>query len=102
VEARCGRVGLAERGDIVWLHSRLTDERTESFRVYSAPTQHIVGKPHCRQIARAKAARQPLGQILQVLSLTLLEKTPILRALPQIASQLELPYSVKQLNLFSL
>jgi len=43
-----------------------------------------------------------LYQILQVLSLTLFEKTPILRALQQIDSQLELPGADNQLNLFSL
>ena len=43
-----------------------------------------------------------LYQILQVLSLTLFEKTPILRALQQIDSQLELPCPVNQLNLFGL
>jgi hypothetical protein len=43
-----------------------------------------------------------LYQILQVLSLTLFEKTPILRALHQIDSQLELPCHANQLNLFGL
>jgi hypothetical protein len=43
-----------------------------------------------------------LYQILQVLSLTLFEKTPILRALQQIDSQLELPGADNQLNLFNL
>jgi transposase len=43
-----------------------------------------------------------LYQILQALSLTLFEKTPILRALQRIASQDELPYLGNQLNLFSL
>ena len=43
-----------------------------------------------------------LYQILQVLSLTLFEKTPILQALQQIDSQLELTCSGNQLNLFSL
>ena len=43
-----------------------------------------------------------LYQILQVLSLALFEKTPILRALQRIASQDELPYLGNQLNLFSL
>jgi hypothetical protein len=43
-----------------------------------------------------------LYQILQVLSLTLFEKIPILRALQQINSQLELPCLPNQLNLFSL
>jgi hypothetical protein len=43
-----------------------------------------------------------LYQILQVLSLTLFEKTPILRALQRIASQDELPCLGNQLNLFSL
>jgi transposase len=43
-----------------------------------------------------------LYQILQVLSLTLFEKIPTLRALQQINSQLELPCLPNQLNLFSL
>ena len=43
-----------------------------------------------------------LYQILQVLSLTLFEKTPILRALQRIASQDELPCLGNQPNLFSL
>ena len=43
-----------------------------------------------------------LYQILQVLSLTLFEKTPILRALRQIHSQDDLPCLSNQLNLFSL
>ena len=43
-----------------------------------------------------------LYQILQVLSLTLFEKTPILRALQHIDSQLDLPRSGNQLSLFSL
>ena len=43
-----------------------------------------------------------LYQILQVLSLTLFEKTPILQALQQIDSQDELPCMPNHLNLFSL
>ena len=43
-----------------------------------------------------------LYQILQVLSLTLFEQTPILRALQQIDSQDELHCFSNQLNLFSL
>jgi hypothetical protein len=43
-----------------------------------------------------------LYQILQVLSLTLFEKTPILRALQQIDSQDDLPCPANQLNLFNL
>jgi hypothetical protein len=43
-----------------------------------------------------------LYQILQVLSLTLFEKTPILLALQQIDSQNDLPYFSNQLNLFGL
>lgn len=43
-----------------------------------------------------------LYQILQVLSLTLFEKSPILRALQRIAIQDELPCLGNQLNLFSL
>ena len=46
--------------------------------------------------------KDSLYQILQVLSLTLFEKTPILQALQQIDSQLELTCSGNQLNLFSL
>jgi hypothetical protein len=41
-------------------------------------------------------------QILQGLSLTLFEKTPILRVLQQIDSQDDLPCPVNQLNLFNL
>ncbi|HWG19319.1 MAG TPA: IS4 family transposase, partial [Terracidiphilus sp.] len=41
-------------------------------------------------------------QILQVLSLTLFEKTPILRALQSVDSQLDLPCPDNQLNLFNL
>jgi hypothetical protein len=43
-----------------------------------------------------------LYQILKVLSLTLLEKTPILHALQSIDSQSDLPASSNQLNLFNL
>jgi hypothetical protein len=43
-----------------------------------------------------------LYQLLQVLSLTLFEKTLILRALQQIDSQNDLPCSSNQLNLFNL
>jgi len=43
-----------------------------------------------------------LYQILQVLSLTLFEKTPILRALQLIDSQDDLPCPANQLNLFNL
>jgi hypothetical protein len=43
-----------------------------------------------------------LYQSLQVLSLTLFEKIPILRALQQINSQLELLCPANQLNLFGL
>ena len=43
-----------------------------------------------------------LYQILQVLSLTLFEKTPILRALQRIDYQDDLPSSGNQLNLFGL
>ena len=43
-----------------------------------------------------------LYQILQVLSLTLFEKTPVLRALQRISSQDELYPSANQLTLFSL
>ena len=43
-----------------------------------------------------------LYQILQILSVTLFEKTPILRALQSIDSQSDLPDSSNQLNLFSL
>ena len=47
-------------------------------------------------------AEASLYQILQVLSLTLFEKTPILRALQQIDSQEDLPCFFNQLNLFDL
>ena len=54
-------------------------------------------------IVRKRLGLEPsLYQILQVLSLTLFEKTPILRALQQIDSQLELPCPVNQPNLFGL
>ena len=54
-------------------------------------------------IVRKRLGLEPsLYQILQVLSLTLFEKTPILQALQQIDSQLELPCPVNQLNLFGL
>jgi hypothetical protein len=43
-----------------------------------------------------------LYQILQVFSLTLFQKTPILRALQHIDSQDDLPHTGNQLNLFSL
>ena len=46
--------------------------------------------------------KSSLYQILQVLSLTQFEKTPILRALQQIDSQDDLPDSSNQLNLFDL
>jgi len=47
-------------------------------------------------------AEASLYQILQVLSLTLFEKTPILRALQQINSQDNLSLPANQLNLFNL
>jgi len=43
-----------------------------------------------------------LYQILQILSVTLFEKTPILRALQSIDAQFDLPDSGNQLNLFNL
>ncbi len=43
-----------------------------------------------------------LYQILQILSVTLFEKTPVLQALQNTEPQLDLPYSDNQLNLFSL
>ena len=43
-----------------------------------------------------------LYQILQILSVTLFEKTPLLRALQPIDSQQNLPHSGNQLNLFGL
>ena len=43
-----------------------------------------------------------LYQILQLLSLTLFEKTPILRALQQLDSKDDLPCFSNQLNLFNL
>ncbi len=53
-------------------------------------------------VRKRLGADASLYQILQVLSLTLFEKTPILRALQQIDSQDDLPSSSNQLNLFSL
>jgi hypothetical protein len=47
-------------------------------------------------------AEASLYQILQVLSLTLFEKTPILRALQQINSQDDSSLPANQLNLFNL
>jgi transposase len=53
-------------------------------------------------VCKRLGAEVTLYQFLQVLSLTLFEKTPILRALQQIGSHDELPYSDNQLNLFNL
>jgi hypothetical protein len=53
-------------------------------------------------VRKRLAVEASLYQILQVLSLTLFEKTPILRALQSIDSQLELSCSSNQLNLFNL
>jgi hypothetical protein len=47
-------------------------------------------------------AQTSLYQILQVLSLSLFEKTPISRALQQVDSQDDLPCPANQLNLFNL
>jgi IS4 transposase len=47
-------------------------------------------------------AKTSLYQILQVLSLTLFEKTPISRALQKVDSQNDLPCPANQLNLFNL
>ena len=43
-----------------------------------------------------------LYQILQILSVTLFEKTPILQALPSHESQFDLPDYANQFNLFDL
>jgi hypothetical protein len=54
-------------------------------------------------IVRKRLALQAsLYQILQVLSVTLFEKTPILRALQSIGSPSDLPDSSNQMNLFTL
>jgi hypothetical protein len=53
-------------------------------------------------VRKRLGAEVTLYQLLQVLSLTLFEKTPILQALQQIDSQNDLPYSGNQLNLFGL
>jgi hypothetical protein len=53
-------------------------------------------------VRKRLGAEVTLYQLLQVLSLTLFEKTPILRALQQIDSQNDLPYPSNQLNLFNL
>ncbi len=53
-------------------------------------------------IRKRLALEASLYQILQILSVTLFEKTPILRALQSIDSQSDLPNSCNQLNLFAL
>ena len=53
-------------------------------------------------VRKQLGAEVTLYQLLQVLSLTLFEKTPILRALQLIDSQNDLPCSDNQLNLFNL
>jgi hypothetical protein len=53
-------------------------------------------------VRRRLEVEASLYHILQVLSLTLFEKTPILRALQKIDSGNDLPCPAKQLNLFSL
>lgn len=53
-------------------------------------------------VRKRLALEASLYQILQILSLTLFEKTPILRALQSIDSPSDLPDSSNQLNLFTL
>jgi hypothetical protein len=53
-------------------------------------------------IRKRLALQASLYQILQILSVTLFEKTPILRALQSIDSSSDLPDSSNQLNLFTL
>ena len=53
-------------------------------------------------VRKRLALEASLYQILQILSVTLFEKTPILRALQSIDSQSDLPDSCNQLNLFAL
>jgi len=53
-------------------------------------------------VRKRLALEASLYQILQILSVTLFEKTPILRALQSIDSPSELPDSSNQLNLFTL
>jgi hypothetical protein len=53
-------------------------------------------------IRKRLGLKASLYQILQILSVTLFEKTPILRALQTTDPQFELPDSDNQLNLFSL
>jgi hypothetical protein len=53
-------------------------------------------------VRKRRGIEATLYQILQVLSLTLFEKTPILRALQQIDSQDDLLCPANQLNLFNL
>ena len=51
-------------------------------------------------VRKRLGAEVSLYQLLQILSMTLFEKTPILRALQQIDSQDDLPLCANQLNLF--
>jgi len=53
-------------------------------------------------VRKQLAVEVSLYQILQVLSLSLFEKTPILLALQSIDSQSDLPATSNQLNLFNL
>jgi hypothetical protein len=53
-------------------------------------------------IRKRLGLKASLYQILQILSVTLFEKTPILRALQTTDPQFDLPNSDNQLNLFSL
>jgi hypothetical protein len=52
-------------------------------------------------VRKRLGAEVTLYQLLQIFSLTLFEKTPILRALQNIDSQDNLPCSGNQLNLFN-
>jgi hypothetical protein len=53
-------------------------------------------------IRKRLGLKASLYQILQILSVTLFEKTPILRTLQTTDPQFDLPNSDNQLNLFSL
>lgn len=51
-------------------------------------------------VRKRLSIKASLYQLLQIFSMTLFEKTPILRALQQLDSQDNLPFDVNQLNLF--
>ena len=75
-----------------------TSENTVKTQIWIAVSVYVL----VAIVRKRLGAEVTLYQLLQALSLTLFEKTPILRALQQIDSQNDLPYSGKQLNLFSL